>query len=729
MGRGKFLRSLRQRWWLLALLVVPVTLGTLFYTVMKPAEWEAFMTLADRRERDLNISTLYDVDALGASVNEQEIRVLNLANTISSFSVLKSAYDELGPTGRKILPAGLKLDDFMAKVSVNPLRGTEYLQVSYIGTNPEQARTVVDTIREKFMNRYSQLNSAAGRQRTEFIRAQLKQAQAEYNQKLEEQKQFAETHPNSAAYEASTQALVGRLNEVKRRMDQSEQILASAEGQYATASQQVRNAEINKGRQTVNTGLNPNWSELTSRVNATRARLEGLLKTRGEAHPEVVAARAALAEDENLLKSGKVPKFIQSTVEGSFAPAMQEAMTAKYAAERALSASRREKENSLKAMAEIQAEMKQLPVIQKQLTALQAELAAKAEAVKNFTAKLSESQVRTAKSENPTIYMLDDPMYREVPRGTVLKTAVALFLSLLVAVSLIASLGQVDQGTYTPVEAENSLGFPVLAVLPKSSQQRLSTGQEQPTALAASYQILSTEVMSLKERLVGPGILVAAAEPDSGRSTIAANLAISLARDGARVLLIDSDLRSPSMHANFGLENRAGLSEVLQGTASVENVVQPTGVDGLLFIAAGQPPVNPVRLFRGEQMDQFIELVSKGADYIVFDSPAGSTFGDAQVLAAQVQNVVLVHEAGRAPSIAEYEFHKSLERLGVNIIGMVLNKARPEDCPAYQHFRRKYETQLSRYRTTSSPAALGSGDKPVREKPQQYGAKRDDEDE
>jgi Mrp family chromosome partitioning ATPase len=154
-----------------------------------------------------------------------------------------------------------------------------------------------------------------------------------------------------------------------------------------------------------------------------------------------------------------------------------------------------------------------------------------------------------------------------------------------------------------------------------------------------------------------------------------------------------------------------------------------TEVDGLLFVAAGQPPVNPVRLFHGEAMDQFIELVSKGADYIVFDCPSGSTFGDALVLAQNVQNVILVHEAGRPPSVAEFEFHKAIERLGVNVVGMVLNKARPEDCPAYLHFRRNYESTLGKIRKASGAAALGSGDKPVREKPQQYGSVRGDDDE
>jgi hypothetical protein len=97
--------------------------------------------------------------------------------------------------------------------------------------------------------------------------------------------------------------------------------------------------------------------------------------------------------------------------------------------------------------------------------------------------------------------------------------------------------------------------------------------------------------------------------------------------------------------------------------------------------------------------------------------------------------VVLIHEAGRPPTIAEFEFHKALERLGVNILGLVLNKARPDDCPTYQHYRRNYERTIHRYHPTTGRAALASGDKPVRgekrepEKPEQFGAAPEDDEE
>ncbi len=727
MGRGKFLRSLKQRWWILLLLVLPITIGTLLYTLMSKTRYEAFMTLADRRPTDIGQVVLYEEDLMGRAVNDQEVRVLNLANTVSSYTVLKGAYDEMSQTA-VIDPQEMDMEKFVRSISVEPLRGTEYLQVAYVDDDPEMARQVIDTIYAKFMARYRQLTTEITQERSEFIAKQLADSQAEYYATLQKQREFQEQNPRAIAYEVSTSGLVGQLTQAKQREWEADRNYVVAMGQYQTALQQLK--DIERGNDgTTQQMLNPAYNEIEQRIGANNSTLEGLKQTYGPKHPRVIAIQQTVDEDRALLASEGMQKYLIVRTEPGKSMIEIDIIQSRNAAQRAIDASRQEKVNAAATIAKIDTQLEGLPVVQKELSSLQAEINAQNIIVQELTTKLAEAKVREAQSQTPTIYMLDDPIFREVPRNTALKTLIALFLSSIVAISLIASLGQVDQGTYTPVEAENSLGFPVIAMLPRSSQQRLSTGAEQASALAASYQILSTEVMAIKDKLQGPGILVAAAEPDSGRTTVAANLAISLARDGARVLLIDSDLRTPNMHSHFGLENRAGLSEILQGSATVENVVQPTGVEGLLLITAGQPPVNPVRLFHGEALDQFVDTVSKGADFIVFDSPAGSTFGDAAVLAMNVQNVVLVHEAGRSPSVAEYEFHKSLERLGVNIIGMVLNKARPDDCPAYQHFRKNYESKLGDYRATAAPSALGSGGKPTRPPADQYGAKPPADDE
>lgn len=730
MGRGKFLRSLKQRWWLLALIVIPITVGTLLYTIFAPQLYEGSMTLADRRPRDINLPVLFTDQLMGGAVNEQEIRVTNLANTITSYSVLRSAYEQLA--AERVLPPISPENErkFFRSIDVRPVRGSEFIQVAYIGDDSQKTKRVVEVVRDRFLARYRNLHSELAENQVQFIKDQLAEQQRIYDQKLQEQKEFMERYPEAIAYDVQTSGLVGQMTMVRQR-------IAEAQKNYAAAAETKRVAEkyenhpffdVNVLRQR---SLNPAYDEVKRRVAATRASLSAALETYGERHPQIIAIKEQLAVEENHLREMEargethVESISTSDISGPEVQRQQDI----FIGDKALAAAGAELRQANAELASLQQKFDRLPVVQKELGGMQAAIAAQALAVNNLAQKVSEAQVKAKENESRGVYFLDPPNVQPVDPGLVLKTSIAFFLSLIVAVSLIASLGQIDQAAYTASDAENALGFPVIAALPRSSQQRLNPDVETPSPLAASYQILSTQILAIKEKLQGPGILIAAAEPAVGRSTIAANLAISLARDGARVLLIDADLRKPGLHNHFGLQNRAGLSEILGGTAGIEDVVQPTGVEGLLFIAAGEPPVNPVRFLRSGAMDEFVEQISKGADFIVFDSPAGSTFGDPIVLAENVQNVVLIHEAGRSASEAEYEFHKSLERLGVNVIGMVLNKTRPVDCPSYQNYRRNYDATISRYHSGTGRAALGPGTSSSSQKPQQYGSTKEDDEE
>ncbi len=735
MGRGKFLRSLRQRWWLVAVIVLPITVGVLLYVSTRKARFEGFVTVADKRDKDANLAPLYPDQAMFA-VNELEIRVANLANTFGSYTVIKNAFDQLVQQGVLTDSSEAALREFANKVDIRPLRGSEYIQVGYESEDPEKARTIIKTLYEKFNTHFQNLTADQGKGQVEFVQAQLAEQKDLLNAKLQEMKEFQDTHPRAIAYEQNATGIVSRQNQVEERLATARDGLAAAIGTLEASKRQAKDPiTTSTPTASIQQAPNPLWNSITERIKASKTLLASSEETLGPNHPKIVQLKESIANDERLLAekdaNGKpvIDRYVYVTNDQQLSPM-------EFDRRRALQAAQRAYDSAVRAVAQNEAELQQvrseiakLPEAQKGLVALNADLTAISTSVANLGNKLLESKVRSGQNSMRNVALLDAWQVQQLDPGVVLKTLIAFFLSLIVAVSLVASLGQFDQATYTPADAENTLGFPVLAALPKSGQQRLDTGAEAPTPLAASYQLLSTQLLMIKEKLQGPCVLVASAEPNAGRSTIAANLAISLARDGARVLFVDADLRSPTAHEHFGLQNRTGLAELLSGQARLEDVVQKTSVEGLLFVAAGTPPVNPVRLLRGEAMEHFIADVSKQADYVVLDSPAGSTFGDAAVLADYTRNVVLVHEAGRAATGAEFEFHKALERLGANVIGLVLNKTRPEDCPSYSHFRRNYEASISRYQRGGGRPALGSGEKPVRMGSDSPPAPHGDEDE
>ncbi|MEI6914328.1 MAG: polysaccharide biosynthesis tyrosine autokinase, partial [Armatimonadota bacterium] len=255
---------------------------------------------------------------------------------------------------------------------------------------------------------------------------------------------------------------------------------------------------------------------------------------------------------------------------------------------------------------------------------------------------------------------------------------------------LIFLLDYLDNTIRTPEEAEELLGLPVAAMIPLGRGHSMIRGKSD-SGLRESFQMLAASLWYQSVQGAGGGaVLVASAEPNAGRTITAGNLAASLASDGARVILVDADLRQPAQHLVFGVDNTRGFTNILAGTAKLEDVAVPTKVEGLLLIPSGPLPENPMRLIRGEAMERFFEDSTSVADFVVFDSPAGAAFADATVLASYIKRVLLVQSAGRVPRGAESEFKIRLEQVGAEFIGVVLNKVRPDDSHGLYHFRTAY---------------------------------------
>jgi succinoglycan biosynthesis transport protein ExoP len=338
--------------------------------------------------------------------------------------------------------------------------------------------------------------------------------------------------------------------------------------------------------------------------------------------------------------------------------------------------------------------MEELPDREMRLAELALDLRAAQDTYALLRAKLDEAKIKERESINASAVKIIEPSYVfPVDPKSQLKIFLALLLSPLLGVGLAFFLNYLDNTVKTPREAEELLGLPVFSVVPFGKNHNLVRRPESP-ALCAAYQMISTQLWQAVRDTNRSTVVVTSAEPDSGRTTTAANLAVSLANDGAKVILVDSDMRKPSLHLMFGAENRRGFSNLLTGTAAIEDVAIPTKFEGLLLIPSGPMPDNPIRLLRQQQMQTFVDQINSLADFVIFDSPSGVTFADASLIAAYVNNVIIVHAAGRVPRGAENEFRDKLEQVEANVIGAVLIRVRPEDSHGYFHYRKSYQEVL-----------------------------------
>ncbi|HEY5107292.1 MAG TPA: polysaccharide biosynthesis tyrosine autokinase [Caulobacteraceae bacterium] len=254
---------------------------------------------------------------------------------------------------------------------------------------------------------------------------------------------------------------------------------------------------------------------------------------------------------------------------------------------------------------------------------------------------------------------------------------------------LIASLGGIvlgvvaallaealDQAIRTPADVESKLGVPLLGTVPV-----LKTGIQPAEALADTRSPLSEAYYSLRSALqfstkdgFPKTLLVTSARPGEGKSTTAFAIAQNVARLGFRTLLIDADLRNPSLHKVVGIDNRTGVSNILTGSAVLKDVVQSGGLLNLFAAPCGPLPPSPAELLAGSRLKMLITEAAALFDIVIVDGPPVMGLADAPMISAVLAGSLLVIEAGRTGRAQARAALRRLAMANGHVLGAVLTK-------------------------------------------------------
>lgn len=222
---------------------------------------------------------------------------------------------------------------------------------------------------------------------------------------------------------------------------------------------------------------------------------------------------------------------------------------------------------------------------------------------------------------------------------------------------------------------------------------------------AEAYRVLRNNLHYATPDVPLRRLLVTSAGPGEGKSTTAANLAIAMAQGERSVLLVEGDLRRPSVHTLFRQASTPGLSSYLVGDALLAAVLLKTAVANLSVVVSGPIPPNPAELLASRRMHEFLDAVSERFDIVILDSPPALATSDACAIAPHVDGVLLVVDSGRTPHVALRRARERLEAVRGRIIGAVLNRF---DAGAQGYSRRYYDTYDRYYTQTSSGPAKGA---------------------
>lgn len=288
----------------------------------------------------------------------------------------------------------------------------------------------------------------------------------------------------------------------------------------------------------------------------------------------------------------------------------------------------------------------------------------------------------------------------------------ALALGLTTGIGLCFVLEGVDNTVRTPEQAQAISQLPSLGMIPLGSRntaqmsmrQRLSLAPSQEAVelitqsrpqsqMAESYRALRTSLLLTSLGTPPKVILVTSALPEEGKTTTSINSAIVLAQKGTRVLLIDADLRRPSIHKTLGMAPGNGLSNVLTGGATLEQAVMLSNISpNLSILAAGTPPPNPAELLASNNMREVLDKLRDEYDHIVIDTPPTLSVTDAVVLSTSADAVILVIRAGQTTKQALRRARDVLIQVNARICGVLLNAVNlnSPDYYYYYEYQGKY---------------------------------------
>lgn len=219
----------------------------------------------------------------------------------------------------------------------------------------------------------------------------------------------------------------------------------------------------------------------------------------------------------------------------------------------------------------------------------------------------------------------------------------------------------------------------------------LITFKEPKSPVSEAYRSIRTNIQfsSIDKKI--KTILVTSSKQDEGKSTVISNMAVSFAAlEEKKVLIIDADLRNPSVHRKFSLTNTYGLTEILSGQKNFKQVVQNTEINNLQILAAGKMPPNPSEMLISKKMKEFIKILEESYDYIFIDTPPIGIITDAGAIANYSDATILVVGSGETDIEMAKMTKEKLEKVKANIIGVVLNKYIGED-NVYGYYSYCYE--------------------------------------
>lgn len=540
-------------------------------------------------------------------------------------------------------------DRLLANLKVEPVRNSSIVRLSYDSPNRKLAQAIANAV----ANAYITLSLERRYDASTYARTFLQDRLQELKQKLEDSEKQVVSY-------AEAQHIVG--DGQKQTMAQSN--LEAANQDLAKAATDRLRAELlwQQVKSTDGLGLPQILDDKTIQaLRATRADLANQYQNKlsffKPAYPELKQLKAQI---------DSLDRQIQTEV-----GLVKDSIKAQY--DDAVSA-----EQSLSEQVEkLKADVTDFQKRNIEYTTLQREVDTNQQLYDGLLQRYKEIGVAGGVGTN-NISVVDKAELPLAPHSPSLlrNTAVALVLGLLLGAAAAFAREQFDDTYKSPEDLEEDLGLPLLGLIPMARDpgEHAKLIQDPRSNLAEAYRSLRTALQFSTTTGMPKSLLITSARPSEGKSTTATTLARNFAELGMRVLLIDADLRRPSIHHNLGIANAAGLANCLTGAALPPDVFQKTTVSGLTVLTSGPLPPNPAELLAGARMLSLLTVATAKFDIVIVDGPPVGGLADAPLLASVTIGTLLVINGAETRRGVAKAALKRLHFARAQMVGALINK-------------------------------------------------------
>jgi capsular exopolysaccharide synthesis family protein len=299
-----------------------------------------------------------------------------------------------------------------------------------------------------------------------------------------------------------------------------------------------------------------------------------------------------------------------------------------------------------------------------------------------------ELDLKTPTSSMVTIVDQAKPGKSPVKPNKTLNIILGIVIGLMVGVGLAFFIEYLDTSVKTIDDVERALQSPVLGVIPQNVGHLIDEGAESQHAEA--YRVLRTNLLFSRKDERLNSIVVVSAGAGEGKSTTCVNLATVFAQSGQRVLLVDSDLRRPTLHKVLKVSNSLGLTNYLLKQNSLEEVIQRTSIPTLDLLASGKLPSSSMNILGSASMKDLVAELKQRYDFVFFDSPPIMGVSDAAILASEIDMVVQVIQYRRYPQPMNIRAKQMIEKVGGTLVGIVLNNINMSQDESYYYYSGYY---------------------------------------